>query len=167
MNLYHPTILDTIKRDTLEMDTISVVKETTPEQKHNARKSQYRTAYLWGDNKKPIAINPLGGVAISINKLYSHLSKLGKNSRRLQRVFDRELEQDKAELMWKPLTVDLTKLKGDSLFYFQMYFLPTSDFLERATYYEKVEYVTKSMRIYRDSAAVIHERMRLPKWNGN
>lgn len=45
-----------------------------------------------------------------------------------------------------------------------MYFIPEPDFLVNATYYEKVEYVVKSMRIYRDSTEVIHQRMKLPKW---
>ena len=120
---------------------------------------------MWGDNKKPVQINPLGGIAININKIYSHFSKIGKNSRRLQRVFENEYNIERTEVLWKPLTVDLTNLKGDSLFYFQTYFLPQPGFLENASYYEKVEYVVKSMRIYRDSAAIIHERMKLPRWN--
>ncbi|NGM74714.1 hypothetical protein [Sphingobacterium sp. SGL-16] len=112
---------------------------------------------MWGDNKKPVQINPLGGIAININKIYSHFSKIGKNSRRLQRVFENEYNIERTKALWKPLTLDLTNLKGDSLFYFQMYFLPQPGFLENASYYEKVEYVVKSMRIYRDSAAIIHE----------
>ena len=160
-------IQDTLKRDTLGIDTVSIIKKYGPQEKYEARKKEYRTIYMWGDNKKPVQINPLGGIAISINKIFSHFSKIGKNSRRLMRVFDSELEQDKVEQLWKPLTVKLTGLKGDSLFYFQMYFLPKSTFLEQASYYEKVEYVVQSMRIYRDSAAIIHQRMKLPKWNND
>lgn len=156
--------VDTLKKDTLEIDTVGIHKGLTADQKYEARKKQYRTAYMWGDNKKPFIINPLGGIALNINKVYSHFSKIGKNSRRLQKVFKNEYDIDRVEALWKPLTVKLTDLKGDSLFYFQMYFLPEPDFLENATYYEKVEYVVKSMRIYRDSTAVIHQRMKLPKW---
>jgi hypothetical protein len=159
------TFLDTLKKDTLNIDTVGISKALSAEQRYEARKKQYRTIYMWGDNKKPVQINPLGGIAININKIYSHFSKIGKNSRRLQRVFENEYNIERTEVLWKPLTVDLTNLKGDSLFYFQMYFLPKPGFLENASYYEKVEYVVKSMRIYRDSAAIIHERMKLPRWN--
>lgn len=153
---------DTIKKDTLNIDTVSI--GITVAQKYEARNKQYRTAYMWGHNKNTVQINPFGGIAININKLYSHFSKKGKNSRRLIKLFKNEFDIDSTEVLWQPLTVKLTELKGDSLFYFQMYFLPEPGFLENATYYEKVEYVVKSMRIYRDSAAVIHERMRLPRW---
>lgn len=153
---------DTVKNDTLDIDTVSI--GITVAQKYEARKRQYRTAYMWGDNKKPLKINPLGGIAVNINKLYSHFSKKGKNSRRVMRLFEDEFTIDSTNVLWKPLTVKLTNLKGDSLFYFQMYFLPKPGFLENSTYYEKVEYVVKSMRIYRDSVAVIHESMKLPKW---
>lgn len=67
------------------------------------------------------------------------------------KLFKNEYDIDRTEVLWKPLTVKLTDLRGDSLFYFQMYFLPEPDFLENASYYEKVEYVVKCMRIYRDS----------------
>lgn len=156
--------LDTIDKDTLDIDTVSITKKFGPDEKYELRKKAYREIYMWGDNKKPISINPFGGIAVSINKLYSHFSKIGKNSRRLQRVFKNEYDIDRVEVLWKPLTVKLTGLKGDSLFYFQMYFLPAPGFLEKATYYEKVEYVVKSMRIYRDSSTVIHQRMKLPKY---
>lgn len=154
--------LDTVKKDTLNIDTVSI--GITIAQKQEARKRQYRTAYMWGDNKKPFTINPFGGIAININKVYSHFSKKGKNSRRLMNLFKNEFDMDSVNVLWKPLTVKLTDLRGDSLFYFQMYFLPEPGFLENATYYEKVEYVIKSMRVYRDSTDVIHERMRLPRW---
>ena len=159
------SFLDTLKKDTLNIDTVGISKALSAEQRYEARKKQYRTIYMWGDNKKPVQINPLGGIAINMNKIYSHFSKIGKNSRRLQRVFENEYNIERTEVLWKPLTVDLTNLKGDSLFYFQMYFLPEPGFLENASYYEKVEYVVKSMRIYRDSAAIIHKRMKLPRWN--
>lgn len=155
---------DTIKKDTLAIDTVSI--GITIAQKQEARKRQYRTAYMWGDNKKPLGVNPKGGLALNINKLFSHFSKKGKNSRRLMSLFKNEFDMDSVNVLWKPLTVKLTDLRGDSLFYFQMYFLPEPGFLENSSYYEKVEYVTKSMRIYRDSASVIHERMKLPKWKG-
>lgn len=157
------TAVDTLKNDTLDIDTVSI-KLLTAQEKYDKKKKEHRTAYMWGDNKKPVTINPLGGIAININKLFSSFSKIGKRSRRLQRVFKREYEIETTEALWKPLTVKLTNLKGDSLFYFQMYFLPEPGFLEESSYYQKVEYVVKCMRVYRDSSAIIHQRMRLPSY---
>ena len=155
--------IDTVRKDTLNIDTLSIQKSLTAEQKYKRNQHTNRTAYLWGDNKKIAKTNPKGGMLFSINKLYSHFTKKGKQSRRLIRFFENDYDQDKIERLWKPLTVDLTKLKGDSLFYFQMYFQPSSEFLETSEYHEKVAYVVKAMRVYRDSTEYIHQKMRLPK----
>lgn len=159
-----PFFQDTLKRDTLEMDTISIIRELlSPDSIFEQRKKEYRTIYLWGDNKKPVQINPMGGILISINKIYSHFSKGGKQARRLQKVFEREHNDDLVNAIWKPYTVKFTPLKGDSLFVFQNYFQPNYKWFSEATHYEKLEYIVISMRVYRDSTAMIHDALRLPK----
>lgn len=123
------TFQDTVKRDTLEIDTVGINKGLTPDQKYEARKKQYRTAYMWGDNKNPVIINPLGGIAININKLYSHFSKKGKNSRRLMKLFKNEYDIDRTEVLCKPLTVKLTDLR-DSILFSNVFYSRTRFFSE-------------------------------------
>lgn len=154
---------DTIQ-DTLSIDTISVRREViTADSMYRKKQKEHRSIYLWGDNKKPIQINPLGGILININKVYSHFSKIGKESRRLQRVFNKELDDDLVNSFWKSYTVKFTALRGDSLFVFQTYFQPSYTWISQATHYEKLEYITHSMHLYRDSTEMIHQSLRLPK----
>lgn len=151
-----------VQNDTLSIDTIAIRKELlSPDSIYRKKQKEHRTIYLWGDNKKPIQINPFGGIII--NKVYSHFSKKGKESRRLQRVFNVEYNADLINAIWRPYTVEFTELKGDSLFVFQTYFLPEYRWFSKATHYEKVEYVIRSMRTYRDSSAFIHRSLQLPK----
>jgi len=153
-----------ISRDTLKMDTVAIAREKlAPDSIYKKKQQEYRTIYLWGDNKKPIQINPLGGILININKVYSHFSKKGKESRRLQRIFKAEHEDDLINTIWRPYTVDYAPLKGDSLLVFQTYFKPSYKWFSKATHYEKLAYITASMRLYRDSTEMIHQALKLPK----
>jgi len=88
-----------------------------------------------------------------------------KLSRRLQRVFNVEFEQDLINEIWKPYTVEYTGLKSDSLFIFQIYFQPEYLFFHNASHYEKLAYISKAMRLYIDSMTMIHETIHLPKIN--
>lgn len=159
-------VRDTLRRDTLMIDTVSIHRELlSADSMYRLKQKEHRTIYLWGDNKKPVTINPFGGIAININKLYSHFSKKGKQSRRLQKVFDSELNADLVNGIWKPYTVKYTGLKGDSLFVFQTYFQPEYKSFRDGTHYEKLYYIIQSMRAYRESTEKIHGTMRLPKLN--
>ena len=100
---------------------------------------------------------------ININKVFSHFSRIGKQSRRLQRVFKRELDEDLINVIWKPYTVKFTPLKGDSLFVFQNYFQPPYSWFSKASHYQKLEYIMHSLRSYQDSTEIIHKHYRLPK----
>ncbi|KKX47378.1 hypothetical protein [Sphingobacterium sp. IITKGP-BTPF85] len=77
-----------------------------------------------------------GGLAVNLNKLYNLLSKKGRASRRLQRLFEREFEQDKVLAQWTALTEAYTPLTGDSLVKFRAYYEPTSKWLRKADHYD-------------------------------
>ncbi|MFZ4863610.1 hypothetical protein ACL9RF_15650 [Sphingobacterium sp. Mn56C] len=149
--------------DTLKIDTVAIKgNEQSAEEIFENRKVDYKLIYLWGDTKNMITVNPLGGIAINLNKLYNKFSKLGKDSRRLQRSFESEFEANRVNELWLPLTRNKVKLNGDSLFVFETYFRPTYVWLSTATEYEKLLYLKKCMQTYVDSTAVIHERIMIP-----
>lgn len=160
------SIQDTLKRDTLRIDTISISRELlTADSIFRFKQKEYRIIYLRGDNKKPVQINPLGGILININKIFNHFSKEGKQARRLQHVFKKEYNDDLVNGLWKPYAAKYTGLKGDSLFVFQTYFKPDYKLFSEASHYEKLYYILQAMRVYGDSSSMIHETMRLPKIN--
>lgn len=154
---------DKWSRDTLQIDTVSVSRELlTADSMFRLKQKEHRQIYLWGDDKKPFQINPFGGILININKVYSHFSKKGKQSRRLQSVFKRELNEDLVNGIWKPYTIKYTNLRGDSLFVFQTYFRPDYKSFSEASHYEKLYFINQSMRLYRDSTSMIHDTLKLP-----
>ena len=59
---------DTIK-DTLGIDTIHIgMKVLSPQAAFREKQKEYRMIYFWGDNKKPIQINPFGGILVKMVK---------------------------------------------------------------------------------------------------
>lgn len=153
-----------INRDTTEMDTAQVVRVTlSAEEKMAEKQLTYKSIYFWGDTKDMVTLPHQGGLAINLNKLYNLLSNKGRASRRLQRLFEREFEQDKVLVQWAALTEAYTPLTGDSLVKFRVYYEPTSIWLRKADHYDQIAYVQHSLKNYLDSVEIIHQRLSLPK----
>lgn len=153
-----------INRDTTEMDTAQVVRVTlSAEEKMAEKQLTYKSIYFWGDTKDMVTLPHQGGLAINLNKLYNLLSNKGRASRRLQRLFEREFEQDKVSAQWAALTEAYTPLTGDSLVKFRVYYEPTSIWLRKADHYDQIAYVQHSLKNYLDSVEIIHQRLSLPK----
>ncbi len=158
------TSLDTLKQDTLRIDTVFINREiASPLEKFEKKKEDYKQIYFWGDNKNMVTVPITGGIMININKLYNHLSRRGKASRRMQRVFEREYEDDLVNEIWRPLVKEYSKLQGDTLEKFMIYYKPSLVFLSDATPYERVAYLTQSLKNYKDSVSIILERLKLPE----
>lgn len=153
-----------MNRDTIEMDTVLVLGgEMTAEQKMLEKQAIYKSIYFWGDTKNMVTLPHQGGIAVNLNKLYNLLSKQGRASRRLQKVFEQEFEQDKVQKQWAALTEAYTSLTGDSLIKFRVYYEPSSKWLRKADQYDQIAYVQHSLKNYLDSVEIIHQRLSLPK----
>lgn len=102
-----------------------------------------------------------GGLAVNLNKFYNLLSRQGRASRRLQKQFEREFEQDKVLAKWAALTQAYTALTGDSMVKFRAYYEPSSRWLRKADHYDQIAYVQHSLKNYLDSVEIIHQRLSL------
>lgn len=164
---YQDTILRNKKatnRDTMEMDTAQVVSVTlSAEEKMAEKQVTYKSIYFWGDTKDMVTLPHHGGLAVNLNKLYNLFSRQGRTSRRFQRLFEREFEQDKVVAQWATLTEAYTPLTGDSLVKFRVYYEPSSIWLRKADHYDQIAYVQHSLKNYLDSVEIIHQRLSLPK----
>ncbi|MBB2952831.1 hypothetical protein [Sphingobacterium sp. JUb56] len=153
-----------INQDTNILDTALIVGEKlTAEEKMAEKQVTYKSIYFWGDTKNMVTLPYQGGLAVNLNKLYNLLSKKGRASRRLQRLFEREFEQDKVLAQWTALTEAYTPLTGDSLVKFRSYYEPSSKWLRKADHYDQIAYVQHSLKNYLDSVEIIHQRLSLPK----
>lgn len=150
---------DSITRDTLAIEEVVVNKRSDALANFEAKKAYHKEIYYLGDDSNMIMFGL--GIAVNIQKVYNHFSRRGKGSRRLQRQFEREYEDDLVNEIWNPLIAEYTTLQGDSLAKFNLYSKPTLDFLAQCSYYERVAYVLEQLKNYRDSAAIIHERFDL------
>jgi len=150
---------DSITRDTLAIEEVVVNKRSDALTNFEAKKAYHKEIYSLGDDNNMIIFGL--GIGVNIQKVYNHFSRRGKGSRRLQRQFEREYEEDLVNEIWDPLIAEYTTLQGDSLAKFNLYSKPTLDFLTQCSYYERVAYVLEQLKNYRDSAAIIHERFDL------
>jgi len=155
------SVQDTIRRDTIVLEEVVVHQKLSPEEQLEAKKAYHKEIFGLGDNKNMVIINPLGGIAVNIQKVYNHFSRRGKGARRLQRIFEEEYADDLVNALWNPLLDEYIPLQGDSLQKFSLYFKPDLDFLANATHYERVEYMVNSLKNYRDSVDVIHKNLEL------
>lgn len=111
----HVNKVDTITKDTLSIDEILIERKLKSSlEKFEQKKEDHRMIYLLGDNKKPFIITPIG-IGANLNRIYNHFSKSGKQSRKLQRLFEKEYEDDLINDIWKSYTEEFSGLSGDSL----------------------------------------------------
>src|SRR5690606_8881774 len=116
------------------LDEVNITaKGLTSQQTLMLRKKEYRTIYLKGDNKRIIQLSPMGlGITISINRLFSALSKEGKDARRLQRIFVKDYENSIVDQRFsKELVRKITGLKGKLLDDFIMEHRPSYEMITK------------------------------------
>ncbi len=152
------------KRDTLRLDTVSIKRKSAGD-KWGEKKEEYKSIFFWGDTKNMVTLPHRGGIAVNLNKLYNKFSRKGRNSRKLQRQFEKEYHQDLIREEWYPLTQEYSKLSGDSLRKFRIYYEPSLKWLRENDRYEKIAYIHQCLRNYLDSVDIIHKRLQFPMGN--
>jgi len=152
------------QKDTLRLDTI-LIKRKLAADKLDEKKEEYKSIFFWGDTKNMVTLPHQGGIAVNLNKLYNKFSRKGRNSRKLQRQFEKEYQQDLIREEWYPLTKEYSKLSGDSLRKFRIYYEPSLKWLRENDRYEKIAYIHKCLTYYLDSVDIIHRRLQFPMGN--
>lgn len=158
-------IYDTIRPsdDTIRLNSVIVNNGMlNAKQKYEQKKIDYRLIYFWGDTKDMLTFS--NGLSLNLNKLYNKFSKKGQDSRRLQRVFEKEYIQDLILEKWLPLTKEYTNLEDDSLSVFRSYYQPKISWIKNYDDYERIAYIVKCLKNYRDSATYIHHIMAIPNY---
>jgi len=143
------------KRDTLRLDTVLIKSKSAGD----------KSIFFWGDTKNMVTLSHQGGIAVNLNKLYNKFSRKGRNSRKLQRQFEKEYHQDLIREEWYPLTQEYSKLSGDSLRKFRIYYEPSLKWLRDNDRYEKIAYIHQCLTNYLDSVDIIHRRLQFPMGN--
>jgi uncharacterized ubiquitin-like protein YukD len=106
---------------------------------------EYKQIYRIGDNKNIVSVfggAGFGGIGISIDKLYSALSREGRNARRLQRALVTDYKADVIDARFtKSLVTKITGYKGQQLDSFMIENRPAYEFIKNAPDYDLIEYI--------------------------
>ncbi|SDD48606.1 CarboxypepD_reg-like domain-containing protein [Mucilaginibacter pineti] len=120
-----------------------------PLKKFRRNQEEYKQIYRIGDNKNIVSVfggAGFGGVGISIDKLYSALSREGKNARRLQRALVTDYKADIVDARFtKSLVTKITGYTGERLDIFMIDNRPTYEFVKNAPDYDLIKYIRQKL----------------------
>lgn len=152
------TILFYLKRNIIQLQEV-VVKDTlgSPADRLKAQREEYSSAYskgAVGDIFKMGGSNGGGGAGLSIDALYSLLSRQGKNARLLQKIIERDYRDAMIEYRFtKTLINRVTGLNGAKLVDFKQQYKPGYYFILESNDYDLIEYIKKSYLSYLENPA--------------
>lgn len=147
------TILFYLKRNIIQLQEV-VVKDTlgSPSDRLKAKIDEYNSAYSKGKVGDVFSLggsNGGGGAGLSIDALYSLLSRQGRNARQLQKIIERDYRDAIIEYRYtKTLINSVTGLNGDKLIDFKQQYKPGYYFILEANDYDLIEYIKKSYVSY-------------------
>ena len=105
-----------------------------------------------------------GGAGLSINALYSLLSREGRNARQLQKIIERDYRDAMIEYRFTRTLINrVIGISGSKLLDFKQQYKPGYYFIIQANDYELIEYIKKSYASYLENPAAY----RLQPLNGN
>jgi len=152
------TVLFYLRRNSIQLQEV-IVKDSikTPNQQLQATKQEYNTAYSKGNAGNLLTTggsNGGGGAGLSINALYSLLSKEGRNARLLQKIIERDYRDAMIEYRFTASLINrVTGLSGNKLTDFKQQYKPGYYFIIEANDYELIEYIKRSYRSYLENPA--------------
>jgi hypothetical protein len=135
-------------------------RQVTPLDKLRQNQEDYKKIYRIGDDSHIIYATggfAFAGIALSIDALYSHFSREGKNARRLQKTLIRDYHDDIIDTRFtKSLVTKLTGYEGQQLDSFMIDNRPTYEFMRNAPEYDVIKYIQARAKIFasqKDSTA--------------
>lgn len=153
------TILFYLRRTSIRLKEVTVTDTIeSPEQRLKRTQEEYNSVYRRGNSKDILTTggsNRLGGAGLSIDALYSLLTKEGKNARYLQKIIERDYRESIINYRFTSTLVhEATGLTGEALLDFMSQYRPSYYFVLEANDYELIRFTKNSFEAYqRDPAA--------------
>ena len=160
------TILFYLRRTSIRLKEV-IITDTmdSPDQQLKRTQKEYKDIYRRGNSKDIFTIggaNGLGGAGLSIDALYSLLSKEGKNARYLQKIIERDYRESIINYRFtRGVVYEATGLTGDELEDFMSQYRPSYYFILEANDYELIKFIRSSFQAYQINPAA----NRLPPLN--
>ncbi len=154
------TILFYLRRNSIQLDEV-VIRDSigTPHDRLKSTQEEYKTAYSRGTVKDVLTIGKedgRAGVGLSIDALYSLLSKEGRNARMLQKIIERDYRNAMIDYRFtNSLVSKVTGLSGEKLTDFRQQYRPGYYFVLEASDYELIRYIQRSFQAYLEDPAAL------------
>lgn len=147
------TILLFLKKSSIMLREVSIVARKSPDDILRQKQEDYNTAYSKGDPGSLLSVGN-SGAGLSIDALYSILSREGKNARYLQEIIERDYQDDIIDYRFTPELVSAnTGLKAGELDDFMQQYRPSYYFILNSSDYELALYIRSSYQKYRQNPA--------------
>jgi hypothetical protein len=131
-------------------EVIVMDKALTPEKILKENKETYKEIYRKGDESHAVVITPLG-VGVVIDKVWSAVSKEGKDARKMQRRLTTDYRSATVDRRFtKNLVTRVTGYKGIRLDDFMVKYRPTFEMVNKWNNYELVEYIKAKLAADKD-----------------
>ena len=147
------TIIFYLKRISILLKEVYVKDSVrSPRKQLEETQDQYRDAYRRGNPGDLISVggaNGLGGAGLSVDALYSLLSREGKNARYLQEIIERDYRESIINYRFTKQAVrSVTGLEGENLQDFMEQYRPSYYFILEANDYSLLKYIKESYKQY-------------------
>lgn len=154
---YHPdtisvtsasTAIFQLHRSAIRIQEVPVVVRRSPEELLKRNQTEYGSAYSKGTPGPYLTTGP-SGAGLSIDALYTLISREGRNARRLQEILERDYRESVIDYRFTPELVSRsTGLTGEKLRDFMQQYRPTYFFVLGASEYNLVFYIRSSYAKY-------------------
>lgn len=143
------TLILYLERSSIWLKEVHIMAKKSPNQELEQKKIDFESAYKKGDPGSFFSSGS-GGVGLSIDALYSLISKEGKDARRLQEIIERDYRDAIIDYRFTIFVVkNLTQLEDSDLSDFMFQYRPSYYFILNSSDYELGIYVKKCFEEYK------------------
>ncbi len=131
------------------IDPVQVYGRRSPDDVLKEIKRDYKKAFDLAQPKDYFTVGPTGA-GVSIDALYSLVSREAKNARRFTQHIERIHEENIVDFYFSPdLVRSLTGLEDEQLQVYMRLFRPSYEFISKANHYQLVQYIKSKYEVFK------------------
>lgn len=146
----HNTLMVNLQRSSIWLREVHIMAKKSPRQDFEQKQIDYESAYKKGDPGPFLSTGNNGGAGLSIDALFSLISREGKNARYLQEIIERDYREEIIDYRFTAQLVNsLTGLEDEKSEDFMRQYRPSYYFILNSSDYELGIYIKKSFESYK------------------
>jgi hypothetical protein len=144
------TLMVNLQRSSIWLREVHIMAKKSPQQDFEQKQADYESAYRKGDPGSLLSTGSNGGAGLSIDALFSLISREGKNARYLQEIIERDYREAIIDYRFTAQLVKvLTGLEDEKSEDFMRQYRPSYYFILNSNDYELGIYIKKSFESYK------------------